>query len=70
MLILLSFRMTSRSRPSPPAWLRASKAMPLAMAPSPMTATMRRPLPVVASAQAMPRAELMLVAVWPKVKAS
>jgi hypothetical protein len=71
MLMQLSFSTTSMSAPMPPAWLRASKAMPAVMAPSPITATLRRSCsPLSLLATAMPRAPPTEVLLWPTPKVS
>ena len=57
----LSFRTTSRSTSMLPAWLSASQASPALIAPSPITATTRRSLPVRRLARAMPSAALIEV---------
>ncbi len=57
----LSFRITSSLQSSTPALLRASKAMPAVIAPSPMMATQWRCSPFWRDARAMPSAAEMLV---------
>ena len=52
----LSLRITSRLASITPALLRASKACPADIAPSPMIATTRRSSPLLWAATAMPRA--------------
>jgi len=55
--ILLSFRMTNRLESYTPALLRASKAIPPVIEPSPITATLCRPVsPLIFAAIAMPKA--------------
>ena len=54
--ISLSLRMTSRSQPEAPALLSASKAIPALIAPSPITATVRRCSPWSRAAIAIPSA--------------
>ncbi len=66
----LSLSTTSMSASVSPAWLSASKAMPAVMAPSPITATVRRSRPCRREAMAMPRPALMEVLEWPTPKVS
>ena len=67
----LSLSTTSMSVPSPPAWFRASKAMPAVMAPSPITATTWRSFsPFRRLPTAMPTPAPMLVLLWPTPKVS
>ena len=66
----LSLRITSKLPLATPALLRASKAMPAVMAPSPITAMARRVSPLMALAMAIPRAAEMLVEEWAVPKAS
>jgi len=66
----LSFSTTSMSTSSDPAWFSASKACPALIAPSPITATTRRPSPECAAAIAMPSAALIEVLEWPTPKVS
>ena len=66
----LSLRTTSKRALLTPALLRASKASPAVMAPSPMTAMAWRDWPCCCAARAMPKAAEMLVEEWAVPKAS
>ncbi len=66
----LSLKTTSRRERRWPAWFRASNDMPAVAAPSPITATARRSLPVRANASAMPSAAETEVPAWPAPNAS
>ena len=71
MNISLSFRTTRRSLPRCPALLRASKAIPPVIEPSPITATtLWLLLPDKSRAQAIPRAAEIAVELCPTPKAS
>ena len=66
MLMPLSLSTTVMGDSRCPAWFNASYAMPPVMAPSPITATMRRSRrPLTRMASARPTAYEMLVLAWP-----
>ena len=68
--ISLSLNTTSMSAPAPPAWLRASNAMPQVRPPSPITATTLRSLPLRCAAIAIPAAAPIDVPACPTPKVS
>ena len=70
MLISLSFRMMIRFFFLSPVQLSPSKAIPADMAPSPMTAMIRKSSPLRQRASAIPAAAEMEVPLWPTLKMS